>query len=104
MNEFKITGNVEKVEQKKSQAGKDYVTFQVKEGTDVFDLSLFGDNVAMQSKLKGKVSITGVLKSREYNGKNYPDFRVSWIDGIDVKAARQVDLPKAPDDIDSLPF
>lgn len=104
MSSFEIQGNVESVENKTSQKGAAFVTFKVKDSNNsIFELSLFGDSMTMSSKLKGQVSIKGVLKSREYNGKNYPDFRVSWIEAVE-KSKTVAAIPAVVDELDGIPF
>ncbi len=108
MSTFEINGTVSSATPATSKAGKNYLTFRLTDDQSIFDLSLFGQSMSFASKLKvgSKVAVKGMLTSREYQGKHYPNFQVQWVDSISDAAAIVGGTPKpaASDEFDSLPF
>lgn len=95
MSSFEITGTVQKVEEKTSAKGNAYLTFQIKDtALKVFELSLFGDGLALADKLKPskQVIIKGVLTTREFQDKNQTtrygiELRPQWVEEVEVPRA-----------------
>lgn len=107
MSDFHITGTVGEIQKLTSQKGAAYIKFRVTDSESVFDLSLFGSGMSMASKLVAgvNVEIKGMLTSREYQGKHYPNFQVQWIEGVaDKTTATSTTKAAANDMFESIPF
>ena len=104
MSSFTIEGTVTESTPATSNQGKAYLKFVVSYGDSMFNLSLFGSSMSMANLITvgSKVAIKGMLTSREYQGKHYPNFQVQWVEPVE-KVAPAV---KAADtnSFDSIPF
>jgi RecG-like helicase len=104
MSSFEILGTVTEATPATSNQGKAYLKFIVTDGDNMFNLSLFGNtmNFANLITVGNKVAIKGMLSSREYQGKHYPNFQVQWVESSDIKATPA--MLSAASAIDSIPF
>ena len=113
MSTFDTTGIVKNIQKLTSKQGKPYATFQlITDDGDTIEFSLFGDSMSFFKYLvpDKALNLKGKLKSREYNGKFYPDLKIQWIEipkpsamtgrpVADVKRDPQTD-----EMMDSIPF
>lgn len=115
MNSFQLSGSVLKVENATSSKGNAYLTFQVKDGQKIFEMSLFGESMQFSEMLTaGKnITIKGTLGSREYQDKNGKtrfgmNLNVSWIEPVETAAGGKsktvAAIPVVADELDSIPF
>lgn len=106
-NEFKITGELVRVEQFTAKSGKSYPTAIIAIPDDKFPQSaaikLFGKASALSAPPGSIVRITGVLGGREWNGKVYTEAKGLSVELV-KEAERQAELPTAVDDDLSVPF
>jgi len=115
MSTFEITGTIAAAQTLTSSKGNPYFTFNiVDDAGKTFELSLFGDGMGMANKItKGaKLTVKGMLSSREYQDKNGKtrygmDLRTQWIEAIGgdksgPKYDASATLPQT--DMDSIPF
>lgn len=111
MSNFEITGAITKVENLTSSKGNAYLSFQVKDaGGKVFEMSLFGDSMSHAEKLKlnARVTVKGVLDSREYKDKNGKtryglELKPSWLEPAKTLPQR-TEAPADDFGLDSIPF
>lgn len=114
MSTFEIIGTVVSAEEKTSSKGNSYIAFHVQDNAkQVFDMSLFGDSMNFSDKIAPgkKVSIKGVLRSREYTDKNgvarfNTVLNVNWIEALGKQTTKKQEEKTSNEnsDLDDLPF
>lgn len=111
MASFEIIGTVNNIQNLTSSKGNPYLTFCVTDGVGKkFELSLFGDSMAMADKLSGLVSVKGVLGSREYQDKNGKtrygiELKPQWIEKVKAEGAVKSAIDTMQEDtFASIPF
>lgn len=107
MSTFSMTGTVTAVENLTSKQGKPFTKFKLTdtEGSQ-FELSLFGSSMSFAKvTVVGKnIEVKGMLGSREWQGRHYPDFRVQWVEAVEVNSMPPIETKKAEIDFESIPF
>lgn len=102
MNNLTIAGNVGRdAEVKSTQSGDDVASFSVavndgKDKTTWFDCSLWGDRARKLAPYitKGsKITVSGAVSAREYQGKAYLQVRVSQVTFMSSREDREASKP-----------
>jgi len=107
MSTFSMQGTVTAVETLTSKAGKPFTKFKLTdtEGSQ-FELSLFGSSMSFAkiASVGKSIEVKGMLGSREWQGKHYPNFQVQWVEAVEANVLPAIETKKAEIDFESIPF